>query len=268
MFIDSHCHLDAPEFDTDRDDVVARARSAGITQMVVPAITVATFEKTRAMRERYGTALAFGLHPIYIAEHRDEHIGVLSDWLAREQPVAVGEIGLDFFVPELDADRQITLFEAQLKLARDFDLPVIVHIRRSQDQVLKYLRKWQVKGGIAHAFNGSRQQADEFIKLGFKLGFGGAMTYSGSQRIRKLATELPLEAIVLETDAPDIAPSWLDQPGQPRGRNEPFELARIAQVLAELRGCDLPTIATQTTANALSVLPGLPSTAQANTPRS
>ncbi|WP_148716571.1 TatD family hydrolase [Chitinolyticbacter meiyuanensis] len=258
MFIDSHCHLDAPEFDADRDAVVARARAAGIVQQVVPAITVATFEQTRTMRDRYGTALAFGLHPIYIAEHRDEHLDVLAEWLRRESPVAVGEIGLDFYVEGLDAARQIAVFEAQLKLARDVDLPVIVHIRRSQDQVLKYLRKWQVQGGIAHAFNGSRQQADEFIKLGFALGFGGAMTYSGSKRIRKLAAELPLEAIVLETDSPDIAPAWLA--GSPPGRNEPDQLPRIASVLAELRGCDVATIAEQTRANTLRVLPGLAAT--------
>ncbi|KAF0811783.1 putative metal-dependent hydrolase YjjV [Andreprevotia sp. IGB-42] len=257
MLIDSHCHLDAPEFDADRDAVVQRAHVAGVAQIVVPAITIATLPKTREMRERYGAFLAFGLHPIYIDEHRDAHIDELARWLQHEQPVAVGEIGLDFFVPELDATRQVAIFEAQLKLARDFDLPVIVHIRRSQDQVLKYLRKWQVRGGIAHAFNGSRQQADEFIKLGFKLGFGGAMTYSGSQRIRKLAAELPLEAIVLETDAPDIAPSWLDQPGQPRGRNESAQLPRIAGVLAALRGTDLASITAACSANTRVALPGL-----------
>ncbi|WP_255991147.1 TatD family hydrolase [Chitinolyticbacter albus] len=258
MFIDSHCHLDAPEFDADRDAVVARARAAGIVQQVVPAITVATFDQTLAMRERYGMALAFGLHPIYVAEHRDAHLDVLAEWLKREPPVAVGEIGLDFYVAGLDAARQIALFEGQLKLARDFDLPVIVHIRRSQDPVLKYLRKWQVKGGIAHAFNGSRQQAEEFIKLGFALGFGGAMTYSGSQRIRRLAAELPLESIVLETDAPDIAPAWLA--GSPPGRNEPGQLPRIAGVLAELRGSAVASIAEQTYANTLRVLPGLAAT--------
>ncbi|SMC24390.1 TatD DNase family protein [Andreprevotia lacus DSM 23236] len=258
-WIDSHCHLDAPEFAGDRDAVARRAQAAGVVGIVVPAITAATFADTLAMRNRYGAHLAFGLHPIYIDQHRDAHLAELANWLTREQPVAVGEIGLDFYVPELDADRQVAIFEAQLKLARDFDLPVIVHIRRSQDQVLKYLRKWQVRGGIAHAFNGSRQQADEFIKLGFKLGFGGAMTYSGSQRIRKLAAELPLDAIVLETDAPDIAPSWLDLPGQPRGRNEPAELPRIAAVLAELRQTDLATIAAATRTNTLAALPALAS---------
>ncbi|GGP22813.1 TatD family hydrolase [Silvimonas iriomotensis] len=252
MLIDSHIHLDAPEFDADRDEVVARSRAAGITRWVVPAITVATFAKTRDMLRHDGVSVAYGLHPIYIDQHRDEHIAELATWLAREQPVAVGEIGLDFFVEGLDAARQVAMFEAQLKLARDFDLPVIVHIRRSQDQVLKYLRKWKVRGGIAHAFNGSRQQADEFLKLGFKLGFGGAMTYSGSLRIRKLAAELPLDAIVLETDAPDIPPAWLDG-----GRNEPVQMATYLQVLAELRADTAENIARATLANTLAALPRL-----------
>lgn len=252
MLIDSHCHLDAPEFDADRDAVVERSRLAGVKRWVVPAVTADTFATTKAMLRYAGVAPAYGLHPIYVAEHRDEHLVQLAQWLQAEQPVAVGEIGLDFFVEGLDAVRQVQMFEAQLKLARDFDLPVIVHIRRSQDQVLKYLRKWKVRGGIAHAFNGSSQQADEFIKLGFKLGFGGAMTYSGSQRIRKLAAELPLEAIVLETDSPDIPPSWLD-----RGRNEPLHMLACAQVLADLRGDTVENIASVTVANTLAVLPRL-----------
>ncbi|GAB7126433.1 TatD family hydrolase [Silvimonas sp. JCM 19000] len=249
MLIDSHCHLDAPEFAADRAEVVARARAAGVTQWVVPAVSAETFGTTLAMREYHGAALAFGLHPVYVHLHQDAHLVELAQWLQREQPVAVGEIGLDLFVPGLDVTRQIELFEAQLKLARDFDLPVIVHIRRSQDQVLKYLRKWKVKGGIAHAFNGSEQQAAEFIKLGFKLGFGGAMTYSGSQRIRRLAANLPLEAIVLETDAPDIPPTWLD-----RQRNEPAQMQRFAEVLAELRGSTVAAIAAATVANTRAVL--------------
>ncbi len=252
MLIDSHIHLDAPEFDADRDAIVARSRTAGITRWVVPAITVDTFAKTREMSRYAGVSVAYGLHPIYIDQHRDEHIAELAGWLEQEQPVAVGEIGLDFFVAGLDAVRQVAVFEAQLKLARDFDLPVIVHIRRSQDQVLKYLRKWKVRGGIAHAFNGSRQQADEFLKLGFKLGFGGAMTYSGSLRIRKLAAELPLEAIVLETDAPDIPPAWLDG-----GRNEPVQMLSFAQVLADLRADTVDNIARATVANTLAALPRL-----------
>jgi TatD DNase family protein len=177
---------------------------------------------------------------------------VLRDWLAREKPVAVGEIGLDLHVTGLDPARQEFFFGEQLKLAHEFDLPVILHVRRAVDQILKHLRRQRVRGGIAHAFNGSQQQADEFIRLGFRLGFGGAMTFSGSTRIRQLAATLPAESIVLETDAPDIPPAWLG-----RGRNSPAELPRIAAVLAELRKISPDDLAALTTANARSVLRGL-----------
>ena len=252
MLIDSHCHLDAPEFDQDRDAVVQRAQAAGVSRWVVPAVNADSFAATLAMRAYPGAALAFGLHPVFLNVHQEAHLAVLADWLAQHEPVAIGETGLDFFVPGLDAARQVFFFEAQLKLARDLDLPVIVHIRRSQDQVLKYLRKWQVRGGIAHAFNGSEQQAEAFIKLGFKLGFGGAMTYSGSHRIRRLAAHLPLEALVLETDAPDIPPTWLD-----KQRNEPAEMLKFAEVLAELRGSTVAAITAATVANTLAALPRL-----------
>ncbi|MDW5416719.1 TatD family hydrolase [Iodobacter sp. CM08] len=252
MWIDTHCHLDAPEFAADRDEVVAAARRVGVGQIVVPAVSEATFADALTMRDRYGCFPAFGLHPIYTAVHQDAHLLTLQHYLQQHQPVAVGEIGLDFYLPSLDSNRQVEIFEAQLKLARDFDLPVLLHLRRAQDQVLKYLRKWRVKGGIAHAFNGSVQQADVFISLGFKLGFGGAMTYSGSQRIRKLARDLPLEALVMETDAPDIPPAWLDHQ-----RNQPAELVKMAEVLAELRGISLAELAAATSANARAILPGL-----------
>lgn len=170
---------------------------------------------------------------------------------ARERPVAVGEIGLDGYVAGADMARQTAFFVAQLQLAREFDLPVILHVRRAIDPVLRELRRWRVRGGIAHAFNGSRQQADEFLKLGFKLGFGGAATYAGSTRIRALAATLPAEAIVLETDAPDIPPAWLN-----RGRNTPGELARIADAIAGLRGVSRAALVAQADANARAVLGG------------
>lgn len=249
MLIDTHCHLDAPEFDDDRPAVVVRARSAGVAAMIVPAITVATFAKTVAVARQYDCPLALGLHPVYLTEYQPNHLATLRDWVEREKPVAIGEIGLDFFVPELDPLRQTELFIEQLKIARDFDLPVLLHIRRAQDQVLKALRQVGVKGGIAHAFNGSRQQADAFIRLGFRLGFGGALTYPRALNIRRLATELPLESIVLETDSPDMAPEWIS-----RQRNEPAQLLRIATLLAELRGISLQALATATTANAREIM--------------
>ena len=189
------------------------------------------------MRTRYGCWIAFGLHPIYLSRHLDEHLQQLEQHLAQHAPQAVGEIGLDYYVPGLDAARQEYLFVEQLKLARKYQLPVVLHIRRAQDRVLKYLRQIVVPGGIAHAFNGSRQQAEAFISLGFKLGFGGAMSYEGSRRIRELAATLPLSALVLETDAPDIRPAWARE--QP---NTPENLRRFADILAALRHSSLPEL--------------------------
>lgn len=251
--VDTHCHLDVAEFAADRDAVVDAARAAGVKQIVVPAIAAATFSDVQQTCQRYAAAVAaYGLHPVYLEDHRLEDLDVLDQWLIAERPLAVGEIGLDFFVEGLDVQRQEDLFSAQLKLARTHQLPVLLHVRRAQDAILKWLRRIEVPGGIAHAFNGSMQQAEQYIALGFKLGFGGAMTYARALNLRRLAVALPLEAIVLETDAPDIAPEWIS--GQ---RNDPSQLQRIAQVLADLRGIPVAEVMAQTTANAHAVLPRL-----------
>ena len=256
MLIDTHCHLDAAEFAADRDAVVAASRAAGVSALVIPAVETANFRAVRDCCQRYPQCYpAYGLHPLYLERAGDADLATLRRWLNDESsgatpPVAVGEIGLDFYAPGFDAASQESFFVEQLKIARDFDLPVLLHVRRAVDQVLKCLRRVGVRRGIAHAFNGSRQQADEFIRLGFKLGFGGAMTYPGSTRIRKLASTLPIEAIVLETDAPDIPPCWLAG-----GRNTPAELPRIADTLAELRGVSNLLILAATSANARSLWP-------------
>ena len=253
MLIDTHCHLDAAEFDADREAVHAAARAAGVETIVVPAVEVSAFARTRETVSRYpGCVAAYGIHPLYVMQAADDDLAALRQWLLAERPVAVGEIGLDLYVADIDPARQVHFFVEQLRLARDFDLPVLLHVRRAVDVVLKQLRRFKVRSGIAHAFNGSRQQADEFIKLGFALGFGGAMTYDGSTRIRELARHLPLEAIVLETDAPDIPPAWLNG-----GRNTPGELPEIARVLAGLRGVSPDEIARVTGLAAHSVLPGV-----------
>ena len=251
MLIDTHCHLDAAEFDLDRDVVHAAALAAGVEQIVVPSVAVDRFNHVKTTIAHYpGCVAAYGIHPLFVRQAKESDLVVLREWLQREKPVAVGEIGLDFYVPDQDPLRQEFFFVEQLKLAREFNLPVLLHVRRSVDAILKQLRRIKVPGGIAHAFNGSRQQADEFIKLGFKLGFGGSMTYSGSTRIRQLAASLPLESIVLETDAPDMAPAWLA--GR---RNAPAELIRIAAVLAELRELSPERVAEQTTLNARAIFP-------------
>jgi TatD DNase family protein len=266
MWIDSHCHLDAPEFDADRDTVVARARAAGVTQIVLPAVEVANLATVRALAHAHGLVYALGIHPMFVDRAQDADLERLAEALAahRGDPmlVAVGEIGLDHFVPGLDRARQAHFYLEQLKLAARFDLPVILHVRRSADTLLKHLRRHPVRGGIAHAFNGSEQQAMAFVELGFKLGFGGAMTFDRALQIRRLAQQLPMEAIVLETDSPDIPPQWLYRTAPQRSagegsRNEPAELPRIATTLAELRAMTLVEVARATSANAVSALPGL-----------
>lgn len=250
--IDTHCHLDAAEFDADRAAVHAAALAAGVRQIIVPGVAVDHFTRQKSTVDAYaGCVAAYGIHPLYVMDAGSDDVDLLQDWLRRERPLAVGEIGLDFYVEGLDVARQTAIFVAQLKLAKALDLPVILHVRRSVDAVLRELRRTRVRGGIAHAFNGSRQQADALIDLGFKLGFGGAVTYSGSRRIRELAATLPLDSMVLETDAPDIPPAWLN-----RGRNTPAELPRIATEIAGLRGIPPAVLMAQADANAQAVFGG------------
>lgn len=273
-WIDTHCHLDAPELAADVVDVVARARAAGVVHCVLPAVHVGNFQATRLLAGQFAYSYALGIHPLCVPEAKEADLTTLDAELTLRQAdprlVAVGEIGLDFFVPELMApatrERQAFFYREQLKLARNHGLPVILHVRRSADRLLKYLRELQPAGGwhgIAHAFNGSRQQADEFIKLGFKLGFGGAVTFDTALQLRRLAADLPLTALVMETDSPDIPPHWLyttsgDRAlGKLQGRNQPAELPRIAQQVAALRGIPLRELAQATTANALQALPKL-----------
>ena len=248
--IDTHCHLDVDEFDTDRSVILGRCRAAGINQIVVPAIHAAGWGKLiKLCKQEAGLHSALGLHPVYIDSHQDEDLTELEEKLVSEQPIAVGEIGLDFFLTELDQQRQQEIFEAQLVIAREAGLPVILHVRKAHDQVLAALRRIRVTGGIAHAFNGSLQQAQQYLDLGFKLGFGGTLTYERSNKIRKLAHDLPLEAIVLETDAPDMVVS------QHRGeRNSPEYLPEILAALVEVRQEEATRLAEQTTLNACEVL--------------
>ena len=271
MWIDTHCHLDAPEFDADRQAVRHAARAAGVGLCVLPAVQRRDWPGVQALAGLHGDAYALGVHPLYVPQALDEDLQALDDALTacRSDPrlVAVGEIGLDFFVPALCTpamrERQWQFYTAQLRLARRHALPVILHVRRSADALLKGLRQIQVTGGIAHAFNGSLQQAQAFMALGFALGFGGAMTFERATALRALAQQLPPEALVLETDAPDIPPQWLYRTaeararGLPQGRNTPAELPRIAQTLADLRGLTPEQLQALTGANARRVLPGI-----------
>ena len=272
--VDTHCHLDARELAHDVDAVRQLARMRGVAQLVIPAVDIHNFGAVQTLARRHGDGYGLGIHPMCTPGAGAADLETLAHWLEQSMAdphlVAVGEIGLDFFVPGLDAAHQEQIFTAQLKLAQRFGLPVLLHVRRSADRVLRGVRAVPGLTGIAHAFSGSLQQAEAFIALGFKLGFGGAMTHERALQLRRLARDLPLSSIVLETDSPDIAPHWLYKTaaeradGSPQGRNTPAELPRIAQVLADLRGVPLADLARQTTANALQVLPRLAALASAS----
>ena len=259
MWIDTHCHLDAHEFGKESVDVARSAQALGVGMIVIPAVARDNFDVVRRLAHDVPNAsYALGIHPIYVPQATDDDIAELRRQveasLGDPRFVAIGEIGLDFFIPMLCEpamrEKQERFLREQLRIARDFGLPVLTHVRRSQDQVLKHVRQIGPNGGIAHAFNGSFQQAQNFIDVGFHLGFGGAMTFTRALQIRRLAVDLPIDAIVLETDAPDISPSWIHP-----GRNTPDQIPRIGAVLAELRGIPVEQVAEATTANARAILP-------------
>ena len=261
-WVDTHCHLDAPEFAGTLPEITLRAAGQGVRAILLPTVQASDWSLARNLAEQYGGKIpglvyTLGIHPLYINQAQENDIDTLKvqiqNSLNDPRFVGVGEIGLDYFVEGLDPQRQEFFFNAQLDLAEQFQLPVILHVRRSQDAILKALRKRKVPGGIAHAFNGSHQQANQFIELGFKLGFGGAATYDRALQIRRLLQELPLESIVTETDAPDIPPAWLKEEG---GQfNEPALLPRITRQLAEIRGTSVNVFANAVWQNAMQALP-------------
>ncbi|WP_058358608.1 TatD family hydrolase [Xanthomonas translucens] len=244
--IDSHCHLDAAEFDGDRAAVIARAQAAGIAAQVLPAVTAASWPKLREVCTMAdGLSPDYGLHPLFLDEHHPEHLPLLGEWIARERPCAIGECGLDLFVEGLDEAEQQRYFLGQLQLAREFDLPLIVHARRAVDAVILAIRKVGRLRGVVHSFAGSTEQAQQLHKLDFLIGLGGPVTYERAQRLRRLAAELPLQQLLLETDAPDQPDALIR--GQ---RNEPARLRTVLDTIAMLRGQPAAEIAEQTTRNA------------------
>ena len=262
MWIDTHCHLDAPEFADLLPAVIRAAKAKNVQAILLPAVRAADFHNVQTLASRYsaeipGLVYTLGIHPLYTNQAFEEDIHTLEDCikesLSDPRFVGIGEIGLDYFVEGLDPQKQAFFFHAQLDLAQQYQLPVVLHVRRSQDAILKALRQRKIPSGIAHAFNGSFQQAEQFIQLGFKLGFGGAATYERALQIRRLLTELPLSSIVTETDSPDIPPAWLRQEGEKF--NEPAFVARIARELAAIRGVPSEQFATAVWQNAMQVLP-------------
>ena len=254
MLVDSHCHLDASEFDHDRDAVIARARAVGVSRQLVPAVSAAGWPKLRDIcAGTDGLFPAYGLHPMYLQEHHDEHLVALDDWIERERPRAIGECGLDYFVDGLDPEAQQHFFDGQLRLARNHALPLIVHARRSVDAVIASIKRIGGLRGVVHSFSGSTEQARQLAQLGFMIGLGGPVTYERANRLRSLAASVPIEWLLLETDAPDQPDA--DIRGQ---RNEPARLVQVLQVIADLRHEDPATIAAATNGNAERLF-GLPS---------
>jgi TatD DNase family protein len=260
-WIDTHCHLDAHEFGDASLAVAGRAGAQGVGMIVIPAVERGNFDVVKRLADGApNVSYALGIHPICVPRATDDDLVALrrrvEASLSDPRFVAIGEIGLDFFIPMLCEpamrEKQERFLREQLRIARDVGLPVLTHVRRSQDQVLKHLRQLRPNGGIAHAFNGSFQQAQNFIDLGFHLGFGGAMTFTRALQIRRLALQLPLDAIVLETDAPDIAPSWVHPE-----RNSPEQLPAIGHMLAELRGISAEEVRASTYRSALAAIPRL-----------
>jgi TatD DNase family protein len=263
MWIDTHCHLDAHEFGDTSLDVARRAQEQGVGMIVIPAVERANLDIVAGLAARADNACyALGIHPIYVPHATEDDLLALrarvETAMNDKRMVAIGEIGLDFFIPMLAEpamrEKQVHFLREQLRIARDFNLPVLTHVRKSQDQVLKHVRQITPNGGIAHAFNGSFQQAQGYINVGFKLGFGGSMTFTRALQIRRLAAELPLSSIVLETDAPDISPAWVHP-----GVNTPQQIPRIGEVLADLRGISVDEVRTATGANARAILPRMAS---------
>jgi TatD DNase family protein len=262
MWVDTHCHLDAPEFARNLPEVIQAAAKNNVQAILLPTVKASDCQQIRELSNQYseqipGLVYTLGIHPLYTNQALEGDITVLeqeiSSSLLDPRFVGIGEIGLDYFVEGLDPHKQEYFFNTQLDLAQKFKLPVVLHVRRSQDTILKALRQRKISGGIAHAFNGSLQQAEQFIGLGFKLGFGGAATYERALQIRRLLVELPFDSIVTETDAPDIPPAWLREEGI--AFNEPAFLPRIARELAAIRGVDEVEFSTAVWRNAMQVLP-------------
>ncbi|MCJ0876067.1 TatD family hydrolase [Pseudomonas sp. JI-2] len=244
QLIDTHTHLDFEMFDNDRAQVIARARNAGVERIVVLGVHAANWQRVWQLAcDEPSMHAALGLHPVFLEEHQDAHVQQLRDWLERlrgePKLCAVGEIGLDYYIDNPDIERQQRLLEAQLALAADFSLPVLLHVRRAHAPMIATLKRYKLeRSGVIHAFSGSWEEAREYLRLGFRLGLGGAGTWPQAQRMHRVLRQLPLEAIVLETDAPDIPPA-----GHAGERNSPELLPEICRRLADLKGIDAHALA-------------------------
>lgn len=250
QLFDTHCHIDVEEFTPDREQVLAAARAAGVRDLLVPGVQRATWPALiRLCAADPHLHLALGMHPLYMQAHRPQDVQSLGDAVAAARPIAIGEIGLDWYLKDADRSAQLRLLEGQLEIAQQHRLPVSLHVRKAHDPMLDTLKRFRLAGGFCHAFNGSLQQAERYQAMGFCLGFGGMLTFERSRHLRRLAAELPLAAVVLETDAPDMTVA-----SHQYERNSPAYLPEVLHTLAELRGMPDTEVAAQTTANACRVL--------------
>ena len=247
---DTHCHIDFDDFNHDRNEVIKNASQQGVNQILVPAVSQQRWLNTIDVCQQYDNChLALGLHPIFIEQHQPQHLIELDQLIEQHKPVAVGEIGLDFYRKDLDKDKQQLFFSKQLIIAKQHNLPVIIHNRKAHDDCLELLKEHKINDGIIHAFNGSIQQAHHYIELGFLLGFGGMLTYERSRKLRDLAKQIPLTSIVLETDAPDMTVKQYN--GQ---RNSPAYIPYILEALSDIKSIPLNDVAQITTSNASALL--------------
>lgn len=246
MIIDSHCHFDFDGFDENREQVLQRARDQGVNKIIVPGVKASSWHRVKAVCEQYTECVpCYGLHPYFIDEHRQQDIDELDRWLGEERPVAVGECGLDFYLQELDPDKQMEFFEAQLALAEKHDIPLVIHARKATEQVIQALRRYKNLRGMMHSYSGSLEQARQLIDINFYLSFGGAITYDRAKRLHRMIAELPLDHLLVETDAPD-------QPVQShQGEiNEPGYITEVVETLARLQTTTTSNIVESTRVNA------------------
>ncbi|MDH5485158.1 MAG: TatD family hydrolase [Gammaproteobacteria bacterium] len=249
MIIDSHCHIDFEDFDSDRDQVIHNANRAGVEKIIVPGITARNWQRQHDICQQYtGLYAAFGLHPYFLEQHQQQHIDALKQWIEQHDTIGIGECGLDFFLPELDKDTQQFYFYAQLELALEKQLPVVIHARKATEQVIQAIKQRPGLRGMIHSYSGSYEQATQLIDLGFFISLGASITYDNATRIQKIASQLPLEHLLVETDAPDQAG------GVHRGkRNEPGFIVEVVEGLACIKGLSRENIIQQTSLNAMTL---------------
>lgn len=245
MIIDSHCHLDFKIFNADREQVIERANQAGVSKIIIPGVLQKTWSDIKICCETYPHLYpCYGLHPYFIDQHKETDLEQLRYWIETNHPIAIGECGLDFYLKDLNRDKQTFYFEQQLEIALEFKLPVVIHARKSTEAVINAIKKRPGLTGMIHSYSGSYEQAIKLIELNFYLSFGGSITYEKSTRLRKVVKSLPLENLLVETDSPDQPVSNASSL-----RNEPAFISEVIKGIAELHNTTEQAVAEITSKN-------------------